>query len=225
MTAATAAEFLIDVLAHPKDDTPRLVCADWLDEYGGERGRKQADLIRLQVRLARTRHDHCYRPATSPPWPRPRCPACALRKELRPLECWAQDYLVGAALCGRVTFRRGFVEEFRGPCRVWLEHGSDLVRGHPLTLVGLTDREPRDALRPGEWWWWEEDEAHPVPPMRCDLPTVLWELLPGDRPLGWRGIRYHSRAAAVNALSVACLDFACQPSDDHALPHSVERQY
>jgi uncharacterized protein (TIGR02996 family) len=189
MTAATAAEFLIDVLAHPKDDTPRLVCADWLDEYGGERGRKQADLIRLQVRLARTRHDHCYR------------------------------------LCGRVTFRRGFVEEFRGPCRVWLEHGSDLVRGHPLTLVGLTDREPRDALRPGEWWWWEEDEAHPVPPMRCDLPTVLWELLPGDRPLGWRGIRYHSRAAAVNALSVACLDFACQPSDDHALPHSVERQY
>jgi uncharacterized protein (TIGR02996 family) len=224
MPAATAAAFLIDVLAYPKDDMPRLVYADWLDEYGGERGRKHADFIRLQVRLARTQHDH--RPGGASLGGR--CPACALCKELWPLECWAQDHLVGAALCGRVTFRRGFVEEFWGPCRVWLEHGPALARAAPVAWVGLTDREPRNALRPDEWWWWEEDEAHLVPVARCNLPTALWELLPRNHLIalapGWRGIRYDSRVAAVDALSVACLALARQPFDELVQSHSTERK-
>ncbi len=41
---------LEDVLAHPDDDAPRLVYADWLDEHGqAERG----EFIRAQVALAR----------------------------------------------------------------------------------------------------------------------------------------------------------------------------
>jgi uncharacterized protein (TIGR02996 family) len=46
----TESGFLADIIAHPADDTPRLIYADWLDEHGqGER----AEFIRVQVELAR----------------------------------------------------------------------------------------------------------------------------------------------------------------------------
>jgi uncharacterized protein (TIGR02996 family) len=45
--------FLADVIAHPEDDTPRLIYADWLEENGGEKERERAEFIRGQVRLAK----------------------------------------------------------------------------------------------------------------------------------------------------------------------------
>jgi uncharacterized protein (TIGR02996 family) len=41
--------FLEDILAHPGDDTPRLIYADWLSDNGGP---DRAEFIRLQCRLA-----------------------------------------------------------------------------------------------------------------------------------------------------------------------------
>jgi uncharacterized protein (TIGR02996 family) len=43
------AAFLQDICAHPSDDAPRLVYADWLDDHDQPR---RAELIRLQCRLA-----------------------------------------------------------------------------------------------------------------------------------------------------------------------------
>lgn len=40
-------EFIRDIVAHPEDDTPRLVLADWLEEQGRE---IQGEFIRCQVR-------------------------------------------------------------------------------------------------------------------------------------------------------------------------------
>src|SRR5262245_61645453 len=40
------------ILAHPDEDTPRLVYADWLDENGDAADRRRAEFIRLQIRLA-----------------------------------------------------------------------------------------------------------------------------------------------------------------------------
>jgi uncharacterized protein (TIGR02996 family) len=45
--------FLRAVCADPDDDTPRLVFADWLQEHGGAADAEWAELIRLQVQLAR----------------------------------------------------------------------------------------------------------------------------------------------------------------------------
>src|SRR5262245_14883803 len=49
-------ELLRDICAHPEDDTPRLVYADWLDEHSsGTRGDPNYDracFIRAQVALA-----------------------------------------------------------------------------------------------------------------------------------------------------------------------------
>jgi uncharacterized protein (TIGR02996 family) len=44
------AAFLQDILAHPEDDTPRLVYADWLEEHDAP---ERAEFIRLQCQLAR----------------------------------------------------------------------------------------------------------------------------------------------------------------------------
>jgi uncharacterized protein (TIGR02996 family) len=41
---------LQNILAHPEDDTPRVVFADWLEEHGAP---ERAEFIRLQCQLAR----------------------------------------------------------------------------------------------------------------------------------------------------------------------------
>ncbi len=43
-----AAAFLEDIVAHPDDDAPRLVYADWLEDQDDPAGRARADLIRVQ---------------------------------------------------------------------------------------------------------------------------------------------------------------------------------
>src|SRR5687768_16114221 len=47
------AGFLADIVAHPDEDAPRLIYADWLDEHGGRGGAARAEFIRVQCELAR----------------------------------------------------------------------------------------------------------------------------------------------------------------------------
>jgi uncharacterized protein (TIGR02996 family) len=47
--------FLADIVAHPDDDAPRLIYADWLDDHGKA---DRAEFIRLQCRIVRAPADH-----------------------------------------------------------------------------------------------------------------------------------------------------------------------
>src|SRR5262249_31003370 len=50
--------FLADILAHPEDDGPRLVYADWLTDHGqGETERARGEFIHLQCRMAGLEED------------------------------------------------------------------------------------------------------------------------------------------------------------------------
>ncbi|HKA06202.1 MAG TPA: TIGR02996 domain-containing protein [Gemmataceae bacterium] len=49
------AAFLRAIQANPKDDVPRLVYADWLDERGDEHSRRKAAFLRLTAKLMTTR--------------------------------------------------------------------------------------------------------------------------------------------------------------------------
>jgi uncharacterized protein (TIGR02996 family) len=51
-TSGDGAALLAAIIAHPDEDTPRLVYADWLDEQGGESNAARAELIRLQIAVA-----------------------------------------------------------------------------------------------------------------------------------------------------------------------------
>src|SRR5262245_20537259 len=48
---------LRNICAHPEDDAPRLVYADWLEEHGEGADLARADFIRAQVALARAAPD------------------------------------------------------------------------------------------------------------------------------------------------------------------------
>ena len=47
------AGFLADICAHPDDDAPRLIYADWLEERGQRGDAARAEFIRVQCALER----------------------------------------------------------------------------------------------------------------------------------------------------------------------------
>jgi uncharacterized protein (TIGR02996 family) len=86
--------FLHDILAHPDDDAPRLIYADWLDEHNDPHG----EFIRIQCALAQLSDEDPRR------WP------LELREQelLREHEGRWLPKGIGKTSC---VFRRGFVEE------------------------------------------------------------------------------------------------------------------
>ena len=124
------------IRAHPDDDTPRLVYADWVQENGDD---ARAEFIRLQCEMIRLADDQKARRKVLP----------GLRHRERVLETanrerWADP--VYRALVGRgpgpkleawaraVQFRRGFISGLQ----------LDLDGAHRVTTVG-TDLEPLDV--------------------------------------------------------------------------------
>jgi uncharacterized protein (TIGR02996 family) len=88
--------FREDILAHPEDDTPRLIFADWLDEHGQpERG----EYIRVQIELARLDED-------DPRWPELESRAMELIRQHE--KKWARRET--ESLGGCYFWARGFVE-------------------------------------------------------------------------------------------------------------------
>ncbi len=86
--------FLHDILAHPDDDAPRLIFADWLDEHNDPRG----EFIRIQCALAQLSDEDPHR------WPLEQREQELLREHEAE---WLPKF-IGNAPC---IFRRGFVEK------------------------------------------------------------------------------------------------------------------
>lgn len=118
-------EALIDVIAaRPREDTPRLALADWLDE-NGEPGR--AAFVRLQCRASGLRRGT---------W------ACA--DALRAAEdCRAEhgvDWLGDwASRLVDWEYRRGFLWRVRITVDQFLAHGEELFRSEPVGRLELID--------------------------------------------------------------------------------------
>lgn len=121
--------FLESIVAHPDDDTPRLIFADWLDEHGnGDR----AELIRVQVERA-----------SLPEWD-----ARQVRLRLRErqlVEQHGQEWKAELPTISGVTwegFRRGFVAEASfASFAVLGTNASACWAATPLELVSI--RWPR----------------------------------------------------------------------------------
>lgn len=215
--------FLADVIAHPRDDAPRLVYADWLEDNGRA---ERAEFIRVQCELARMDREAVGPGGTvsrSSPW-RQSDPGLrrlqhregwllsflrpALTAELPPSlpHCHAWGLYLARHDDGidddfTVGMGRGFAATVTLPCAAWLAHGPALVRAAPLEVVRLTDRQPYpvdgDSRRRHFW--------------ADNLPTGLFATLVSDdvQPVAhpaWK--RYPGRAEALAALSEACLAWA-----------------
>jgi uncharacterized protein (TIGR02996 family) len=106
--------FLDVILARPLDDGPRLVYADYLDETGHPLDAARADLVRVQVALARLPADH------------PRNPD--LRERERDLlqahrRAWTAPL---ATLGAEFTFRRGIPDAVALDAATFLRRGEEL---------------------------------------------------------------------------------------------------
>jgi len=142
--------FLRDILAHPEDDTPRLVFADWLEENGRP---ERAEFIRVQCELARLNTPHKPRPLCG-------CRPCVLtrrqleletgdRKTARlPLVNWnevfAREWPLPAPGDSRwsTKWRRGFVHALTCSAEDWLFHGRAILDRRPVYEVSLTEWRP-----------------------------------------------------------------------------------
>jgi uncharacterized protein (TIGR02996 family) len=108
---------IAEIDAHPRDDTPRLVLADWLDENGEP---ERAEFIRLQCRAAQ------LRPGTGT-----RADAIRAAEDLRAEH--EADWL-GEWTSRLVTweYRRGFIWKVRMTAEQFLDHGEELFRTEPV---------------------------------------------------------------------------------------------
>jgi uncharacterized protein (TIGR02996 family) len=164
MTAAVPplpAPYLRQILAHPDDDGPRLVAADWWDERGAA---ERAEFVRVQCELARRYPGWSGVPA--PDSLGAGGPYAELRRRERELrtydnviswlpvvEPWgaflsatcASHLGPGDAHCcngpspiAKAEFRRGFVEELTAAAADFLTHADALTAACPLRKVRLT---------------------------------------------------------------------------------------
>jgi uncharacterized protein (TIGR02996 family) len=159
--------FLADIIAHPDDDAPRLILADWLDERDAPGDRDRAEFIRVQCELGRwpcecDSEERVYHPEC-------RCGEKAIlqRRQLEllprvatpligPWPGWILMPRCGFTLPGGVqveaAFRRGFVEAATLPLAAYLEHAPALHAATPLREVTLTG-DRRAPLWPGTSGW------------------------------------------------------------------------
>ncbi len=141
--------FLDEIIAHPKDDSYRLIYADWLEEHGQE-GR--AEFIRVQCKLAKTpirgvksilQEISALRCRERFLLNKERVPVLGRRSKLRKGHWTSQAYrwmpysiLANTEWC---TFRRGFVESVEVSLSDWLSYGPAMCKEAPLRRVKIAD--------------------------------------------------------------------------------------
>jgi uncharacterized protein (TIGR02996 family) len=176
--------FLEAIAEQPEDDLPRLVYADWLEEYGDEAERARAEFIRLQCRRARLSledpelesllgQEVVLLRAHWNAWTEP------LRELVGPgasrqggIWLWRNpDTLTPAEWRSvlRVNFRRGFVERLAFTGERFLECAGQIPARTPLLQLDLWNADPvADRLarcRQLEWLtelWFRDPHSGPV---------------------------------------------------------------
>jgi uncharacterized protein (TIGR02996 family) len=187
------AALLAAIRAHPAEDTPRLVYADWLQERGGD---DRAEFIRIQCQLARRRGDRgckvcsmktvrarAYNLSMGEQMCMP-CGALGRRESelfVRLPHSEETHPLLGYASYGicdvsgwehsnpAFQFRRGFPERVTISAADWVRSCGAILAGHPLRVVTLT-------TWPGETVGWPFDEDGPE---LCADGTLRYSAWPG----------------------------------------------
>ena len=133
--------FIAEIRAHPEDDVPRLVYADFLEEAGDP----QAELIRVQVELSAP----AARRADSPRTGDSRQEAILAEYA----EAWLEPLraLRAEGVSAR-SFQRGLIERVQITAENFLRHGEQLCRECPALHVldlrqvqGLAEELSRQA--------------------------------------------------------------------------------
>jgi uncharacterized protein (TIGR02996 family) len=150
--------FLHEILAHPDDDAPRLIYADWLDEHNDPRG----EFIRIQCALAQLSDNDRRR------WPLEQREQELLREH----EAKWRPKGIGKSPC---LFRRGFVEEITLFLRDFPDVVGAIFEQTPLRHVCLRgqDNPAEEIERARE----EMERRHFTPGLRPPQVCVIGRLV------------------------------------------------
>jgi uncharacterized protein (TIGR02996 family) len=173
--------FLHDILAHPDDDAPRLIYADWLDERNDPRG----EFIRVQCALAYLSVEDPRR------WPLEQGEEELLREH--ETKWLPKD--IGSARC---VFRRGFVAEITLYIHDFLSVAESSIEQTPLQHVCL--RGPintAEMQRARESTGWKEVAQSPLLARLQSLSLAF----PLDFE-GWRSLHESTHLANLTDLKI-----------------------
>jgi uncharacterized protein (TIGR02996 family) len=154
------------ILQAPDDDAPRLVCADWFEEQGGEADIARAEFIRSQVTRARL----------APEDPRQ---SEMYARELRLLKRYGPEWCGSHFLFRKARFRRGFIEYVHLHLRHFQHHRRQLFALEPVRDVSLTGfwRAPPESARRladcAEWRHVQTLRIYPQGPRRRPRGTAV----------------------------------------------------
>jgi uncharacterized protein (TIGR02996 family) len=120
----------------PDDDARRLVCADWLEEQGGEANVARAEFIRTQIRRANLPPDDIRHSELQ-------------ARELRLVKRYAPAWCGSHFVFRKGRFRRGFIEYVHLHLQHFLHHRRQMLELEPVRDVSLTGwfRSPDDLIR------------------------------------------------------------------------------
>lgn len=122
---AHADAFLKDILAHPDDDAPRLIFADWLEEQGDTSSVARAEFIRVQC---------CLVTGELPSQQRNEL----VRRQNRILDQWDKEWVRPIRrVVKNWEYRRGFIDEVGMVADKFLAHASRLFRRLPIQHLRL----------------------------------------------------------------------------------------
>jgi uncharacterized protein (TIGR02996 family) len=204
------AAFLAAIVAAPGDDLPRLVYADWLDEYGGRP--VTAGFIRVQVALAelRGRRDRLGRRTTHRNAEKIRPLADRERELFRCLTGWLPtgwadsvvtldaarlDWAPAAYEYRTVgLLHRGFVVRMACPAEQWVRFGDAVLLEHPIERVRLTTEPEWDAGTAAFWLIDDPKQAAGMVTFERALaeqrPEDGDDLLPAVLRCRWPGVEF-----------------------------------
>lgn len=183
----------------PDDDAPRLVYADWLEEYGDVEDAAQAEFIRGAGAHTFAVADFVggWQYSDGSGLSVPQIRFCFGTLDRAGGDSWPVD--------SAIIFRRGFVEEVRAPLAVLLEYGPAILRQHPVTRMVATGREP---IRGESGWHWSFgiDGSSDADPSGIPGDVMVGGGLGDD--VGLRAKRFRSREAALELALEYCRELA-----------------
>jgi uncharacterized protein (TIGR02996 family) len=147
---------LFAIAANPREDTPRLMYADWLDEHGNDSDHARAEFIRLQCELSHTLPAPRFATSMDFQFEREREHLALTGKtELLPQLTRCRDlfHRHGQAWLAElpedaeeVVFHRGFPTTLKLPLAQFVLHGEQFLNRCPIELIHLSNFYDESAL-------------------------------------------------------------------------------
>lgn len=177
-------EFLRDIIANKKDNTPRLIYADWLDENNQE---DRANYIRLQVEKSTIVPCHSYKDmGLLRPVGACYCRYCVISLESQALFIkYQRDWIenLGGILGISLKLERGFISKIHMSAKQWMESYEKIVDSYPIEVIELHGWVIRHLQ-------WLEESFTEIEPRITSWPNVIEESKSVLKQI-WPGIEFN----------------------------------